>query len=192
MVAPFTPLARAPTETQCTYWKGCQTHTNMPLHSLEPQPRCGPWIAPLPQPARMLLVALTCPHEQHSHDDDNLACLQLPVFVQPFHGDVTCREENPGRAGSRYLPTRTYFRNSNTQGSEKELQRRKPTSPKQGQVWDERTCSLWHAPHLGWGEDMQSVAFLCQINHPHYQRQPGILTACLGSSRDCTMHGSNH
>lgn len=51
---------------------------------------------PLLQPARTLLAALTCPHEKHSHDDDNFACLQLPVFVQPFHGDVTCGEEHPG------------------------------------------------------------------------------------------------
>lgn len=35
---------------------------------------------------------LTCPHEQYSHNDDNLPSLELPLLVQPFHCDVTCRE----------------------------------------------------------------------------------------------------
>lgn len=104
-------LAPTPTKTQRTYQKGCQTLANMPLHSLEPHPLCELWIVPLPQPARTSLVALTCPHEQHSHNDNNLACLQLPVFVQPFHGDVTCREETP-QAGlaTDILPLQHHWR----------------------------------------------------------------------------------
>ena len=84
----------------------------------EPHPLCGPKTVPLSQTATMLLVALTCPHEQHGHDDDDLSCLQLPVFVQPFHGDVTYGEEQPDRACSVHPPSRTHLMTSIIQGSE--------------------------------------------------------------------------